>query len=122
MVDREQQIKSEHRQTKPKEKEDFELLIYAAAASNHAPHQSGKEQRRIKKEVFAKKFERFERTKSHFFGQTAARSQVSQGDPGVLRVPDNRRNRANEKTTEQPIQARPFEFLPQPRRERQHQK
>ena len=74
MVQREQKIKSENGQTKPKQEEHFELLIHSPPAADHAPNQRGKKQRRIKNEMLGKKFQRFERTKADFFGQTAARS------------------------------------------------
>src|SRR6266849_3319520 len=40
---------------------------------------------------------------------------MNQRDPGVLRVPNDRRNCTNDKNAEQPVQARSFEFLPEPR-------
>src|SRR5690348_6092339 len=71
--------------------------------------------------MLAKKFERLERTESDVFGQTAARSQMHGRHPGVLRVPDNRRDRADDEDSQQPIQTGSFEFLPEPGREREHE-
>src|SRR5207245_1217654 len=71
--------------------------------------------------MLGKKFQRFERTKANIFGKTAARAQVAQCDPGVLRIPDNRRKRADNENREQPIQTRSFEFLSQPRGKREHE-
>src|SRR5438552_1607253 len=48
MVQREQKIKSENGQTKPKQEEHFELLIHSPPAADHAPNQRGKKQRRTK--------------------------------------------------------------------------
>ena len=45
---------------------------------------------------------------------------MRQRDPGVLPVPDDRRDCADDKNREQAIQTRPFEFLPQARSKREH--
>src|SRR2546421_12527305 len=101
MVQRKQKIKSENGQAEPKQEEHFELLIHAPPAADHAPNQRGKKQRRIENEMFAKKFQRLERTKADFFRQTAAPSQMGQRDPGMLPVPDDRRNCAEKEKREQ---------------------
>src|SRR5437762_7365118 len=56
-------------------------------------------------------------TKSAF--ETAARLQMAERDPNMLRVPDDRRNRAEKKTAEQQVEPRATEFLSQARGERQ---
>ena len=42
-------------------------------------------------------------------------------DPGMLRVPDDRRDRANHEDPEQPIKPRTLKLLTQPRREGEYQ-
>src|SRR5438093_13048165 len=49
-----------------------------------------------------------------------ARTQMRQGYPGVLRIPDNRRNGAKKKHPEQQVSAGPLEFASKPRNQRQH--
>ena len=51
---------------------------------------------------------------------TAARAQMRQRDPGVLRVPDNRRDCAKSKNSEEQIQAGPRKLLSEPRSQREH--
>src|ERR1700730_11817025 len=94
MIQREQQVKREHRQSKPKQKQNLELLIHAPPASDHRPGQRAKKQRRIEDEMFAKEFQRLKRAKADVFSQTAARPQMCERDPGMLRVPNDRRNGA----------------------------
>src|ERR1043166_2540104 len=45
VIQREQKIKSEHGQTEPEQKQDFELLIDSTPAADYRPHQKSKEQR-----------------------------------------------------------------------------
>src|SRR3981081_2334520 len=90
-----------------------------APARDHGPGQRQKKERRIKDEMFAEKFQDFERMKSDFFIQTPARPQMRERDPGVLSVPGDRRNSANRERAEKPIQSVRFEFAPQPWRNRQ---
>ncbi len=51
-----------------------------------------------------------------------ARAQMRQGNPGVLRVPDDWRNAAKTKNHQQQIQPRPLQFPPEPAGQRQHEK
>ena len=53
--------------------------------------------------MFAEKRQKLDRMKTEALLKTAARSQVRQRDPGVLRVPDNRRDRAKSEHSEQQI-------------------
>src|SRR5215468_8147102 len=89
VIDRKQKIKNENGRSKPEQKQDFELLIHPTPTCQHRPTQSGKEQRRIKNKMFAEKFQRLERTEPNILLEIAAGSQMSQGDPGVLSVPDD---------------------------------
>ena len=73
VIEREQKIKRGHRQSKPEQEQDFELLIDAPPAADHRPDQKSEEDRRIKNEMFAEKFERLERSKANVFRQSAAR-------------------------------------------------
>src|SRR5438034_1714550 len=49
-----------------------------------------------------------------------ARAQMRKGYPGVLRIPDNRRNGAKEEYPDQQVHTGPLEFAPKPRNQRQH--
>src|SRR5712691_1491330 len=71
--------------------------------------------------MFAKKFKRLERSKPNILAQTPSGAQMNKRDPGMLRVPHDRRNCANDEKSEQPIQTRFFEFLPKSRREEENQ-
>src|SRR5436305_5915277 len=55
------------------------------------------------------------------FVETSARLQVAHRGPGVLRVPDDGRERAERERREEQIDAAPFEFAAQPRDEREHE-
>src|ERR1700720_1928868 len=70
--------------------------------------------------MLTKEFERLERTKTNVFSETAARAQMQERDPGVLRVPDDRRNGAECKEPNQGVQTRSFEFLPKARHKSKH--
>src|ERR1700674_2742137 len=103
VIEREKKIKREHRQTKPEQKENLELLVHPSPAPDHGPRQRAEEQRRVKYEMFAEEFECLERPKADVFRQTAACLQMRRRDPGMLRVPDDRRDGADNKTSEQPV-------------------
>ena len=71
--------------------------------------------------MFAEEFECLEWPKADVFRQTAACLQMRRRDPGMLRVPDDRRDGADNKTSEQPVQTRPFEFLAEPGRQSENE-
>src|SRR5439155_2154964 len=71
--------------------------------------------------MLAKKFERLEGSKANVVSQAAAAAQMNHRDPGMLRVPNDRWDRANNKTSEQPISTRPFEFLAEPGRKSENE-
>src|SRR5204863_8239292 len=88
---------------------------------DHGPNQRAEEQRRVKYEMLAKKFERLERPETNVFAQTPSRAQMNECDPGMLRVPNDRWNGANCEKSKQPIQTRPFELLAQTRRKSENE-
>src|SRR5262249_62117540 len=110
LVNRQEQIENKHRQTKPHQEQHFELLIHSAPTGDNSPDQRQKQQRRIHDKVLSQKREHLSWMKSEAALKTPARAQVRQRDPGVLRVPDNRRNCANNEQSDQQIYAGPFEF------------
>ncbi len=61
------------------------------------------------------------RVKSEAGIEAAARTQVHEGDPGVLLVPNDWRNRARDEDREENIQSGPLEFVPESRGEGQHE-
>src|SRR5437870_10337850 len=71
--------------------------------------------------MLAKKFKRLEGSKANVVSQAAAGAQMNHRDPGMLRIPNDRWDRANNKTSEQPVQTRPFEFLAEPGRQSENE-
>ena len=67
------------------------------------------------------KSERFGGMQAGRFVETSARLQVAHRGPGVLRVPDDGRERAERERREEQIEAGPFELTAQPRDEREHE-
>src|SRR5688572_22032469 len=65
--------------------------------------------------------EHFGWAKAERLVEPAARTQMEERDPGVLRVPDDGRHQANGESAEQEIEAWPLELAAMPRDEREHQ-
>src|SRR5439155_11709950 len=101
LVDRQEEVKGEHRQSKPHPEQDLELLIHAPPACDHPPRDCEKQKWRIGKKMRAEKRKNFEWMDSKPLFDASARSQMCQRDPGVLRVPHNRRDGAKSEHSEQ---------------------
>ena len=71
--------------------------------------------------MLAQKSEQLERMKARYFVETAARLEVGKRDPGVARIPNNRRNRAKTKNQQEQIKIRPAKFATQARDENEHE-
>jgi hypothetical protein len=65
--------------------------------------------------------EQLERMKARYFVETAARLEVGQRDPGVARIPNNRRDRAKTKNQQEQIKIRPAKFAAQAPDENEHE-
>src|SRR5262249_5021833 len=120
LVKGQQQVENEHRQSKPHQKQHLQLLIDTTPASNDPPDQCEKEKRRINEKMLEEKPENLERMKTEPMLEIPTRAQMRQRDPGMLRVPHNRRNRAKNEHPDQQIDAGAFEFPSQPWNERQY--
>src|ERR1700680_2407708 len=118
LIDREEKIKKKNGQTKPYQKQDFELLMNPTPTANSRPSNGGKDERRVNGKVLAKKAQQFTGAKGESFLETAPRTQMRECDPGVLRIPKDGRDRADNEYCDENIQSGAFEFWSQTRSKR----
>ena len=110
---RKERVEEENRQPEPEKVEGLELLPGAPPARDHRPGEAEKKERRIGREMLAEKSEELERMETGRVLEAAAGSEVREGDPGVLRIPDDRRNRAEREDEEEEVKIWPNEFATQ---------
>src|SRR4029077_3653319 len=113
--------KEKYRQSEPEKIEDLEISLRASPARDCRPGQPEEKQRRIGCEMLAEKSEQLERMKARYFVETAARLEVGQRDPGVARIPNNRRDRAKTENQKEQIKIRPAKFAAQAPDENEHE-
>jgi hypothetical protein len=109
------------RQAEPDQIKHFELLPGPAPIRHHGPGKSKEKERREGQEMGAEKPEHFERTDAERLIEPTARLQMRERDPGVFRVPDDRRRQTKRESAEQKIELEALEFLAMTRHERQNQ-
>src|SRR5205085_7778663 len=90
----EPKIKREDGQTEPNQIQHLELLPGPPPIRDDRPGDSEKEQWGEKEKMRGEKSERFGGMQAGRFVETSARFQVAHRGPGVLRVPDDGRERS----------------------------
>src|SRR4029453_15333632 len=113
--------KNEHWQSKPHQEQHLELLVYASPASNDAPCQRQEQKWRVGQKMAAEEHENLAGMEPKALVDAPARAQMRQRNPGMLRVPDNRRDGAKREHDEQRIQTGPRKLLSEPGRQGEHE-
>ena len=86
---------------------------------HHGPREREKKERREGQEMHAEKTEHLERTDPERLVEPAAGAQMREGDPGVLVVPNQRRDETDSECAEEKIKTGSLEFAAVARDERE---
>ena len=97
---RKQKVERENRQSEPEKIERLELRLHARPARYDRPDEGQKQNWRIGQKMLRQENEDRCWMKSGIAFKSTARAQMIKRDPGVLRVPNDRRDRAEQEYPE----------------------